>query len=276
VCSEGAIEITSERYDPLIDTRAARALLACAKSSVVAGRGVVACLHAVTERDLSALAPEGIGNLTTARGDCETCENKTAETLERRVLRANLLAASRGETPLIKYQTVTAGQWQAMQAQALSRNNDIDQGRRALFGFMLKSNSAAPRPANGQPVVDEGAVLFRFVPRIDARRCVGCDACTRLCPHGALRLERDGTGLCYRSSPEACSGCGLCVDVCEDKAVSFEAFARRGDDRVGLRERRCIRCGAPFHVTELDGGDTTRCRICRPANRPGKLFEVRS
>ena len=64
-------------------------------------------------------------------------------------------------------------------------------------------------------------VMFRgeYVARIDADLCVGCRECERLCPFGAVALDRR-TGKC-RVNPLLCYGCGICRSVCPTGAISL-------------------------------------------------------
>lgn len=268
VCPEAAIELGRVRFDSLVDRRRGEALLACAKAAPYPSRGTVPCLHAVAERDLARLSDDAVRVIVTARGDCAGCENATSATLEQRIATLNRLAASRGGDTLA-VREAGAAEWAALQSRAHACNNDLDHGRRALFGAILRREPAAGA-RSGEPGAQ---ALVRYAPRIDIGACVGCDACARICPHGAIALKRDGAGLHYALAPERCTGCGLCEDVCADKAVRIEEIAGRGEVRVALYEQRCGGCGADFHATAAATGST--CRVCRGKAGAAKLFQVR-
>lgn len=53
---------------------------------------------------------------------------------------------------------------------------------------------------------------------IDPDRCTSCNACVRVCPHGAPKETGEGAVFII---PEECSGCGLCVDLCPVTAISL-------------------------------------------------------
>lgn len=55
------------------------------------------------------------------------------------------------------------------------------------------------------------------IARVDAVRCVGCEACVYSCPVGVLEVIDT---KCRVS--EGCTGCGACVDLCNWKAITLE------------------------------------------------------
>lgn len=78
-----------------------------------------------------------------------------------------------------------------------------------------------------------GGVLDRLgdygdqVPRFTPPRCLlerqavgGCDACHTTCPHDAITLGPLGQSI--QIDPAACTGCGLCVQVCPSGALEYD------------------------------------------------------
>ncbi len=54
--------------------------------------------------------------------------------------------------------------------------------------------------------------------KVDLEKCVGCGACTGVCPTGSLELNEDGKTVC---NEETCIDCGACVATCPCEALSL-------------------------------------------------------
>ena len=46
--------------------------------------------------------------------------------------------------------------------------------------------------------------------------CIGCGACTGVCPTGSLTLDADGKSVC---NADTCIDCGACVATCPVGAI---------------------------------------------------------
>lgn len=53
--------------------------------------------------------------------------------------------------------------------------------------------------------------------KVDQGTCLGCGACTGVCPAGAIELNADGKA---EVKEDTCIDCGACVGTCPAGAIS--------------------------------------------------------
>jgi pyruvate-ferredoxin/flavodoxin oxidoreductase len=121
--------------------------------------------------------------------------------------------------------------------------------------------------------------LATEIPVWDPAICIQCSKCALVCPHAVIRIkavepavlteapetfkhvpakETDWQGLEYtiQVSPEDCTGCGICVDVCPAKnksALNQKAINMR--PQAPLRESESINWDYFLKLPELDRRD---------------------
>ena len=85
-----------------------------------------------------------------------------------------------------------------------------------------------------------------WTPVIDHAKCDAKRACVDVCPYDVLGVQRmsapdraelgaigkvrssiHGRRTAYAVTPDACRGCGLCVAVCPERAITLREYPRR-------------------------------------------------
>jgi ferredoxin len=275
------------------------AFAACERAGVRdADAPIMPCLHALGSRELLRLARAGVDRLVTARGACDQCPRGQGEQLGDCLLAVNQLLKARQLACLV-HEELAPPTWEDAWRSAQDPANDQRLSRRGFFLQAIRvpvqrlrerlmededqglpPGRLLPPAAPGEPVP--------LAPQLETLLCTGCDACVRLCPQGALGLERaEGLGQAYVIDAASCSGCGICIDVCATGAVSLLRWQPPPLDRLPLVTQRCRACGVNFHLPrwpqdppQPDREAPTRrhrqplCPICFRADHAQRLFQV--
>ena len=84
--------------------------------------------------------------------------------------------------------------------------------------------------------------------------CYFCEACTILCPQGALRQKQENGKVNLQLNPVVCSGCGLCAELCFHKAIQMKSvqLIELNDKEVLIegQEFLCRKCGNKYVAVE--------------------------
>ncbi|AXS84107.1 4Fe-4S dicluster domain-containing protein [Marinobacter sp. Arc7-DN-1] len=96
-----------------------------------------------------------------------------------------------------------------------------------------------------------------------AGRCTGCEACARVCPTGALKIDETENRWVLRFDAARCVGCGVCIEACGAQALQIEPRWYPGPVEPDsplheLGRCRCESCGRFFIGLEGEG-----CPVCR-------------
>ena len=64
---------------------------------------------------------------------------------------------------------------------------------------------------------------FRYLPDVstlvlDESRCIGCQSCTQVCPHGVLAMNGKKARIIDR---DGCMECGACLNNCPNQAINL-------------------------------------------------------
>jgi Pyruvate/2-oxoacid:ferredoxin oxidoreductase delta subunit len=287
-CPEGAIQAD---LVPVLKDNAGHtvAMLACEHSGADAGTGTVPCLHAICLNDLIAFYRKGVDTLVSCSADCDNCSRGRAQRLELRLEKVNLLLRER-RLPAIRYRKVTAGEWSRIGEQLPTASGGSSMSRRQFFRRATQVavlEQTALRGLSDPSVGDfspPGALIpsqgtnqtVPFAPQIDPARCNACDACVRLCPHAAIRVDDAdlANNRAYVIRPDQCTGCGICTDVCDQQAISVSTWTRPVLLRIPLTTDRCRGCGAVFHAPVGSQTEKRKCRICVLTGSHKLLYQV--
>ena len=89
---------------------------------------------------------------------------------------------------------------------------------------VVHARAAAGRAARvlARDSVTTGGRVARVTPEL----CVGCLTCVRSCPFGAVRMDRELTGVggiqgAARVESALCRGCGVCTTACPARAIEL-------------------------------------------------------
>lgn len=91
---------------------------------------------------------------------------------------------------------------------------------------------------------------------VDFNACTLCKACAVLCPRKCFTID----SASFNINSQACSGCGLCVDVCMEGAVGvIEEPGVAKNSQVPVYQSTCIDCKTTFLSLS---SDLEKCPVC--------------
>jgi ferredoxin len=242
--------------------------------------GHIPCLHAIGLAGLLRAYREGQHVWLLAHGDCARCPRGQGEKLSTRLAHLNAALRQRGRRPIVLREVMLAS-WTALidttgAAEAHARRGFFLALSQRPAAALLGENSLSDQEKKppGEYLPDGDDALMPWVIRLNASRCVGCHACSRVCPEAAIQF--DAATPAYRLRHRACTGCGLCLDVCELHAVTLQPWSEPTQWTLPLMEQRCPCCGVAFHTPAEVSVDTRLCWICANANQKQKrrLYQV--
>lgn len=239
----------------------------------------VPCVHAYGLAQLARLYRGGVRRFFVCIGDCGECPRGAGERLSTRLSELNRLLSQRG-LPSLVARSLTVSQWYSLFPGSNSASVGADLNRR---GFMRSALAAVSdkdllsfrqewrAPGESLPLANRTGYVFH-APEIDIERCNGCDACARSCAHGVLTLSPSADA--YVIEPDACTGCAMCTDVCDQDAIKIIFGGMVTQDRVSLQTGRCEGCGVDFHRPRAVGFADGLCHVCSRSNHRRALFQV--
>ncbi len=284
-CPEAAIEFHGVPAPGECDGKAI-VFVGC-ESALPLGPDVLPCVHALGIRDLLRHYRNGMRELVSCTADCDQCPRGAGQRLGDLLDNANAMIASR-QLPPIRHRVTNRSEWEQCRQSTPPPTVDFKRSRRHFLKRALAQAGAtladrmAPTSEPGTDDTSPSLLLpdlspadrLAYVPAIDPQQCDGCDACAKLCPHGAITLVNAPDSE-YRIDARRCSGCGICVDVCEQEAVRVRRWSLQDQCRIRLTSDRCHACGTPFHLPAVSPQPPARlCAICRQTNHARNLYQV--
>lgn len=294
VCPEGAIQ---HDHAPVIGKWKQRiiGMSACEKAGVKAfSEAVMPCVHTLGMHNLLTLYKQGCHSFFLATGECDRCERGNNQRLADHIRTTNKLLGSRG-LPLVKSYDVSLRQWRSLADRLAAVESEPAISRRHFFRNAMMNLTdhglqiAGLRETEDDEYIAVGKLLpasleqdvspnFPYAPLIDASLCIGCDACTRACPHQAVALGADEAGgPAYQFEAAACTGCHICIDVCPPGAVSIALNTPQLVERMSLESYTCVSCGVNYHQPVMDKkapSTKNMCHICSKVQPNRNLFQV--
>lgn len=132
---------------------------------------------------------------------------------------------------------------------------------------------------------------------LDRDKCIGCEACTNVCPAGLITLADEGPQRTLRLATECKEACTRCADACSERAIALtpapRARAAQKYQTAAFDLLPCQGCGAFFTSRRLaekllvavpkELGATRKelgwlglCPGCRQISEAGELLLTRS
>lgn len=91
---------------------------------------------------------------------------------------------------------------------------------------------------------------MRLEIKIDPELCIGCGACSSICPTNAITIEFDDRAASVIRKPEKCIYCLSCIDSCPNDALKTvqhnHVYFTITVEEVQMAAIKCVRCGKPF------------------------------
>ncbi|MCW9089163.1 MAG: 4Fe-4S dicluster domain-containing protein [Gammaproteobacteria bacterium] len=142
-----------------------------------------------------------------------------------------------------------------------------EQAIRAAAHFVPARRQLAERVLERLDGIDAGSPLpalfgVAAVAPITGR-CTGCEACARVCPTGALKIDEAQSRWALRFRAVQCVDCGVCIEACGPEALQLEPrwhpeSVESDSSLHELGRYRCESCGRFF--IGLENGS---CPVCR-------------
>ena len=102
--------------------------------------------------------------------------------------------------------------------------------------------------------------------QLECSSCHFCSACTAVCPHQALTINENGETKSLLYNPALCTQCGLCLDICLAKKLSWgeKLTIEQLLSTQTLRQSPAYTCSSCGHTYHSDPpSEDNLCHFCR-------------
>jgi hydrogenase-4 component H len=90
---------------------------------------------------------------------------------------------------------------------------------------------------------------------VDLDKCIGCWACTHVCPADLITFADNGGQRTLRFARICSEDCTRCAEVCPEEAITLTPATERAPEGEHLTATfdllRCQQCGAPFTTERI-------------------------
>ena len=113
---------------------------------------------------------------------------------------------------------------------------------------------------NNNNILEFNDPIVGFV-NVDETKCLLCDACSLMCPTGALKLIKNNDNILLKFYHDKCISCGICEKICPYKAIKLEykydsKYINNPKLLANDEIARCRICGKPIgsikHIKALE------------------------
>lgn len=99
--------------------------------------------------------------------------------------------------------------------------------------------------------------------KVDPDKCVGCQACTNVCPAALIRFSDDDSDRVFTFAETCSEVCTRCADACSEKAITL-APAKKASEKFFTAKfplAHCASCEMPYTTQKM----VAKLRVSIPA-----------
>lgn len=280
VCPEMAIEYEYQHVDRDYKNLKVN-FFACQYAEFVEAKNKnIFCINIISVFELLRLYADGMRAIFFSTGDCNNCTYHCTDRLEIKIEKINDLLTSRQCTN-IKLLNIKAKNFETWLATlpVFNQKNNRRMFLRHMFADsveLISNQQEEQKPATMTELLPSNKqaktnnYLYPFVPQIDEFKCNLCNACIRLCPHQSFEIDEHTLNIL----PSTCTGCNICIDVCELDAIKIKLWSKVKQDMVKITTQLCVSCGVVFSIPIMSNLSISHCSICMHNNHNKNLHQI--